>query len=66
MYLYQGLLVKQSNNKYLAVILKLDHYSDEPNCDQIMEHESNDETEGKIWLDDELNRLVNGKGVWDI
>jgi hypothetical protein len=64
MYLYEGVVVRTGNNKFHAVILRLDH--NEPNCDTIMERECNSEEEANIWVDDEMMRLTEGKGVWDV
>lgn len=65
MQLYQGLVLKQKDDKYFAVILKLTQDS-EPCCDTVMEHETDDEGQANIWLDDEMSRLTTGKGVWDV
>jgi hypothetical protein len=63
--IYEGILVKQKNDKFMVVILKLNHYP-EPCCDTVAEKETSDENEANIWLDDELSKLVTGKGVWDV
>lgn len=63
MHMYQGLIVKQDNGKFVGAILRLN--INEPNCDTILEHETEDEVEINVWLDDEMERLTNGKGVWE-
>ena len=63
MYLYEGILV-QTGDTFTAAILRLNH--DEPGCDTVMERECNTKEEAEIWLDDEMSRLVTGKGVWDV
>jgi hypothetical protein len=63
MYIYEALLLKR-DNKFIAVILKLSH--DEPCCDTVMERECVSEDEANIWIDDELNRLTHGRGIWDL
>jgi len=64
MHIIEGLVIQQGNGRYMAVILRLNH--DEPNCDTIMEKDTSDENEANIWLDDEMSRLITGKGVWDV
>ena len=64
MYIYDGYVAKQSNGKFLAVIFKID--KNKPNNDTVAEHETTDEREAMIWLDDELSRISTGKGVWDV
>jgi hypothetical protein len=64
MYIYEGLLMRQKDGMFVAVILKLTH--DEPNCDTVAEHVTYNEEEAHIWLDDEMSRLECGKGVWDV
>lgn len=64
MYLYEGLLVRQDNNRFLAAILKITH--DEPCCDTVATREFDHVEDATIWLDDEMSRLTSGKGVWDI
>ena len=63
MYIYEGNVTQQPNGKYLAVILKIEH--DEPNYDTVSEYETADATEATIWVDDELSRLITGKGLWE-
>ena len=63
MYIYEGIVLKVGN-KFHAAILKLMH--DEPGCDTIMERECDTVEEANIWVDDEMSRLTQGKGVWDV
>lgn len=65
MNIYEGLLLKQKNDKYFAVILKL-NIGAEPGCDTVMEFETADPDEATIWIDDEMSKLTTGKGVWDV
>lgn len=60
---YEGSISIQENGKYLAVILKVD--VNKPNSDTIMEKETYNIDEASIWVDDELSRLITGKGVWN-
>jgi hypothetical protein len=64
MHIYQGIIVKQADQKCVAAILRLT--PSEPNCDTVMEHGPCDEEEATIWLDDEMSRLTEGRGVWDV
>lgn len=64
MFLYEGIIVQTGKDKFQAAILKLNH--DEPNCDTVMERECSSQEEADIWVDDEMSRLTNGKGVWDV
>jgi hypothetical protein len=61
-YLYESLVVKQ-DNAYMAVILRLDH--DSPNCDTVKEYQTTSYEDATIWADDELSRLLTGKGLWE-
>lgn len=63
MYIYDSNISEQKNGKFLAVILKVEH--DNPNLDTIKEHETKDYNEAAIWVDDEMSRLLTGKGVWE-
>jgi hypothetical protein len=64
MFLYEGIVVELDDNRFQAAILKLTH--DEPGCDTVMQYTAQSEEEANIWVDDELNRLTCGKGIWDI
>ena len=64
MHIYEGIVIQVDGNKYHSAILKLMH--DEPGCDTVMEHECDSEEEANIWVDDEMSRLINGKGIWDL
>ena len=63
MYLHEGLLLRDEDGKYRAVILRLNH--DEPTCEMVKEYTTERMEEASIWLDDELERLTCGKGLWD-
>ena len=64
MHFYEGLIVN-SDKGFIAVILKL-NTDPEPCCDTVMEFQTYSEVDANIWLDDELNRLTYGKGIWDV
>jgi hypothetical protein len=61
--LYEGLIFRQADREFHAVILKLTY--DEPGCDTVMEYTAQSEEEANIWVDDEMSRLTSGKGVWE-
>ena len=63
MLIYEGVLVPVDGNKFHVAILKLN--PSEPCCDTIMERECDTEQEANIWLDDEMSRLTDGKGIWE-
>ena len=63
MYIYDSDIVKQSNGKYHASILKIAH--DEPNYDTVIEIELSDLKDAQIWVDDELSRIMTSKGIWE-
>jgi hypothetical protein len=63
MFMYQGIIVRQDDGQFVAAILQLNH--GDPNCDTIKEYTASNEEEAMIWVDDEVSKLVEGKGVWE-
>jgi hypothetical protein len=62
--LYEGIIVDDGEG-FFAAILKLN--PNEPGCDVVKEYrKAKSQEEAEIWLDDEMSRLVSGKGVWDV
>ena len=64
MFIYEGIVILTNDGKFQAAILKLTN--DEPGCDTVMERECDSIEEANIWLDDEMSRLVNNKGIWEL
>ncbi len=60
--MYEGKLFKL-NNKYECQIVTL---SLEEQLEEIIKHKSfSDENSAMIWIDDELFKLITGKGIWE-
>ena len=62
MHIYDSEVYELDSGEFIAVIFKVSH--DKTDSDPIMERILSSKQDAVIWADDEICRLVTGKGVW--
>jgi hypothetical protein len=60
---YCSQVVCQPNGKWAAVLLMMD--PGKPNNEIIKQVENVDYETASVWADDELERALTGKGIWE-